>query len=221
MMRKSMFMSLAVLVVSTGACAAGDVARGAQAFRACAACHSLALGEHRTGPSLAAIYGRRAGSAAGFHRYSEALRKTDLVWNEKSLDEWLRDPGALIPGNAMAFRGLPDARARGDVIAYLRAVWAGKAAAPATPMPPDLKAVKAGQRVKTIRHCADAYRVTLADGKTYPFWEFNLRFKTDSSAQGPRKGEPVIVGAGMGGDRAQVVFAAPEEISAFIRDDCQ
>jgi cytochrome c len=217
-----LFAALGALCVPAAALATGDAARGAQAYRACAACHSLAAGEHRTGPSLASVYGRRAGVAAGFERYSRALRNADLVWDERALDAWLRDPAAFIPGNAMKFRGLPDARARSDLIAYLRAVSAGELAPPeAAPTVPDLKAVEPVQRVRAIRHCGDTYHVTLGDGERYPFWEFNLRFKTDSSRQGPRKGEPVIVGAGMGGDRAQVVFAAPEEISAFIRSECQ
>jgi len=55
---------------------------------------------------------------------------------------------------------------------------------------------------------------------TLPFWEFNLRFKTDSSPNGPAPGKPVLVGQGMQGDRAQVVFSAPEEISSFIRKGC-
>jgi cytochrome c len=52
-------------------------------------------------------------------------------------------------------------------------------------------------------------------------WEFNLRLKTDSSNDGPQAGKPVIVGTGMQGDRAAVVFAAPEEISAFIKSACR
>ena len=216
----SMFAILIVLAASSFAYAAGDAARGAQAFRACAACHSLAPEEHRTGPSLAAVYGRKAGSAGGFRRYSEALRKADVVWNENTLDAWLRDPAAFIPGNTMTYRGLPEGSARADLIAYLRAVSEGKAAAPKTSELPDLKAAGAGQRVKAVAHCADTYRVILDDGRSFAFWEFNLRFKTDSSRHGPRKGMPVIVGTGMGGDRAQIVFAAPEEISAFIRKEC-
>lgn len=214
------FAALAALCVPAVALAADDAVRGAQVFRACAACHSLVAGEHRTGPSLAALFGRRAGTAEGFLRYSNALRQSTVVWNEKSLDAWLRDPASFIPGNAMAYQGLPDGRARSDLIAYLRAVSEGKLAAPKTPGLPDLKAVDAGQRVSAIRHCGDTYRVTLGDGGVHAFWEFNLRFKTDSSPRGPRQGEPVIVGAGMGGDRAQVVFAAPAEISAFIRNEC-
>jgi cytochrome c len=66
----------------------------------------------------------------------------------------------------------------------------------------------------------DSYKVSTADGKTHDFWERNLRFKTDSSDDGPQKGAPAIVGAGMMGDRASVIFAAPEEISASIRQEC-
>jgi cytochrome c len=51
-------------------------------------------------------------------------------------------------------------------------------------------------------------------------WEFNLRFKTDSSALGPQPAKPVIVGAGMQGDRASIVFAAPNEIGTFVRREC-
>jgi len=52
------------------------------------------------------------------------------------------------------------------------------------------------------------------------FWEANLRFKTDSSDAGPAAGKPVIMRAGMMGDRASVFFAAPDEISAFIKHRC-
>jgi cytochrome c len=209
------------LAAATASHAAADVERGAQAFRACASCHSLAPGDHRTGPSLATVFGRRAATADGFQRYSAALRQSGVVWNGKTLDAWLRDPAAFVPGNGMAFQGLPDARARADLIAYLQAVSGGKIAAPKTPGLPDLKAAGAGDRVSAISHCGDTYRVTLGDGTQHAFWEFNLRFKTDSSAHGPRRGQPVIVGAGMGGDRAQVVFAEPAEISAFIRNHCE
>jgi cytochrome c len=62
--------------------------------------------------------------------------------------------------------------------------------------------------------------VTTADGNTRAFWERNLRFKTDVSDDGPEKGAPALVGAGMMGDRADVIFAAPEEISGFIAPQC-
>ena len=84
----------------------------------------------------------------------------------------------------------------------------------------NLKEPKPNQQVKGIGYCGDAYRVTLGTGKTYTFWEFNLRLKSDSSADGPRPGAPAIVTQGMRGDRAQVVFADPAEISAFIKKEC-
>jgi cytochrome c len=54
----------------------------------------------------------------------------------------------------------------------------------------------------------------------HAFWERNLRIKTDSSENGPQKGAPALVGAGMMGDRADAVFAGPEEISEFIKSGC-
>ena len=59
-----------------------------------------------------------------------------------------------------------------------------------------------------------------ADGKTRDFWERNLRFKTDVSDDGPQSGAPAIVGAGMVGDRADVIFSSPEEITGFIGNRC-
>jgi cytochrome c len=172
-----------------------------------------------TGPSLAGVWGRKAGSAEGFSRYSEALQRSGIVWDERQLDAWLSDPEALVPGNAMRFPGIADARTRADLLAYLEAVSRGK-----TPVAdrglPDLKQTKAASQVTAIRGCGDGYRVTTADGKTHVFWEFNLRFKTDGSAEGPNPGHPVLLHAGMQGDRAAVVFSRFEEISTFVRRQC-
>ncbi len=221
-------LSLAALVAVADAQAAGDPARGAQAFRACAACHSIELGQHLTGPSLADVFGRKAGTVEGFQRYSKALKDSGVVWDEKTLDAWLRDPAKLVPGNLMTFRGIPDARVRADLIAYLKAASEGKAAGDApgrggmmqAPRLADLKKADSESLIKEIRYCRDTYHVITADGETFPIWEFNLRFKTDSSDRGPKKGQPVLVGAGMMGDRAFVVFSDPAEISAFVKKQC-
>jgi cytochrome c len=94
------------------------------------ACHSFAPGRHLTGPSLAGVWGRKAGAAPGYGRYSEALARADLVWTGQNLDAWLRNPAALVPGNTMVFEGIDDAGARSDLLAYLRAVSEGSVAGP-------------------------------------------------------------------------------------------
>jgi cytochrome c len=75
---------------------------------------------------------------------------------------------------------------------------------------PNLKSIEPSQQIKSITYCHDTYRVTTADGKTRAFWERNLRLKTDSSKDGPQNGAPALVPAGMMGDRANVIFAAPK-----------
>ena len=211
----------AALGAAGSASATGDAKRGAIAFRACVACHSLEPGVHRTGPSLAGVWGRKAGSLADFARYSSALKGSGLVWDEHALDRWLRDPQATVPGNYMIFRGVDPGRARADLIAFLRTASAqGKPQGALRSANPDLKQPPETSRIAAIRRCGDTYHVTNAKGDTVPFWEFNLRFKTDSGPSGPAPGKPVMVGSGMQGDRAQVVFSGPQEISAFIRQGC-
>ena len=65
------------------------------------------------------------------------------------------------------------------------------------------------------------YTITTADGKSRQFWERNLRLKTDSSNDGPEKNAPALVEAGMMGDRADVIFADPQEITPMVRAECE
>lgn len=217
--RRAILAALATLAFGAPAHGEGDLVRGAQAARACMECHSFAPGRHMTGPSLASVWGRKAGTAAGFARYSDALKRSGLVWDERHLDEWLTNPAAAVPGNVMDFPGIADARTRADLLAYLKLVSSGRVSAPDRGLP-NLKKADAASQVTAIRYCGDTYRLTTADGKTHAFWEFNLRFKTDGSAEGPPAGKPVLLGTGMRGDRAAVVFSRPEEISGFIRRQC-
>jgi cytochrome c len=218
--------SLALVGWSGLAVGAGDPKRGAQVFQACAACHSVERGEHMTGPSLAGILGHRAGTSEGFLRYSEAMKRSGVVWSEGNLDKWLADPSQFVAGTSMTFAGLEKSKDREDLIAYLKTVSEGSAPAGSGRARmgggrANLKNAPPQGQVASISHCGDTYTVTTADGKTDKVWEFNLRFKTDSSKLGPPPGKPVIVGAGMQGDRASVVFAEPGEISAFIKRSCQ
>ena len=209
------------------AVAAGNADAGARVYRACAGCHALEPGRHLSGPSLAGIWERKAASDASFPRYSDVLKGSNLTWNEKTLDQWFANPKALVPDNYMVFPGLKDPKARADLIAYLKGTsdgsikWQSAEAAGARgPVLVDLKTLAGDQQVNSISYCRGTYRVTTVDGKTTPFWEFNLRFKTDTSEDGPVKGRPALLPAGMGGDRALVIFSTPGEISSVIKEKC-
>jgi protein SCO1/2 len=121
----SLFLRLAAATLAAAiipsAQAAGDATRGAQLFGACASCHSLAPDRNMTGPSLAGIAGRTAGSLPSFERYSPELSGAKLTWDDVALDAWLTSPAELVPGNRMGFPGVADARQRADLIAFLHA----------------------------------------------------------------------------------------------------
>ena len=76
------------------------------------------------------------------------------------------------------------------------------------------------QQVEAINYCQGVYRVVTKQGEPVEYPEFDLRFKTDGSPDGPRPGAPVVIKAGLRGDRAFVIFSGPGEISAFIRHTC-
>ena len=216
--------------------ASGDIAPGQRDFRACAPCHSLEFNRNMTGPSLAGLWGRKAGSLASFERYSDALKSSGIIWDDRSLDAWLTDPQKMVPDNDMPFAGIKDAGVRAHLLAFLReaskpgaqqqmAQQGGMGGGMMGGMmggghDPNLKSLEPGKQVKAITYCHDSYRVTTADGKTRAFWERNVRFMTNSSQDGPDKGAPAIMPAGMMGDRAAVIFAAPEEINKMIEAKC-
>jgi cytochrome c len=231
----------AIVVLVTSACLSsalaeqGDTSRGQQDFRACAPCHSLEPDRNMTGPSLANLWGRKSGGLSSFDRYSDALKSSGIIWDDCALDGWLTDPQRMVPDNEMPFEGINDGGVRADLLAFLKDAIKPGASPERTAQAqmkgmggmmggggrdPNLKSLEPNKRVKAITYCRDTYRVTTADGKTRAFWERNLRFRTDSSKDGPEKDAPAIMPAGMMGDRASVIFAAPEEINKMIEARC-
>ena len=101
-----------------GAAAAADARNGEEIYGRCLACH--ALGYDRTGPRHCGLFGRRAGSVPGF-AYSDAMRRSRIVWSAKTLERFIADPLKTVPGTAMGYAGVKDARERADLIAYLEA----------------------------------------------------------------------------------------------------
>ena len=102
----------------TATATAAAVSRPAS-FAQCAVCHKTEPGETGIGPSLAGVFGARAGHVAGF-KYSQAMLDSGLTWNQATLDRYLTDPKAVVPGTTMAFGGVKDATKRAEIIAYLK-----------------------------------------------------------------------------------------------------
>jgi cytochrome c len=121
MMRSVMCVAAVVAVtgVVTGvALADGDAERGAKRFEECVACHALEKDKESVGPSLYGVFGRKAGEGADF-RYSPALKRSGITWDQANMDTFIADPQATVPGNRMPYAGIADAAARADLIAYL------------------------------------------------------------------------------------------------------
>ncbi|HEX5930716.1 MAG TPA: c-type cytochrome [Methyloceanibacter sp.] len=98
------------------ALATGDPQAGEAIYPRCAACHALAY--DRVGPRHCGLIGRPAGSVAGFE-YSPAMKRSKLTWTRESLERFLADPIGTVPGTTMTYAGVPDAKERADLIAYL------------------------------------------------------------------------------------------------------
>ncbi len=94
----------------------GDPKAGEAIYSRCLACHALAY--DRTGPRHCGLIGRRAGSVKDF-AYSEAMKRSHIVWNAKTLDRFLANPLKAVPGTSMGYAGIPDRKERADLIAYL------------------------------------------------------------------------------------------------------
>lgn len=115
--RRPWFIGVPTLVIAGAAQSAPDQLRGEQIYTRCMACHALAY--DRVGPRHCGLLGRRAGSVPGF-AYSQAMKGSRITWDEKTLDRFLAQPLKAVPGTTMTYDGVPDAKDRADLIAYLR-----------------------------------------------------------------------------------------------------
>ena len=116
-------LAVAVAMGVPAMCAAGskpDVENGKAIFTTvCNVCHSVQkTGGPNQGPNLLGVVGRKAGSQPEFAGYSPALKASKITWSEKTLDKFLVDPMAKVPGTLMPIQ-IADDKTRADVVAYL------------------------------------------------------------------------------------------------------
>lgn len=117
--KSRLLIALITAAPAAASLAAGDAAKGQQLYeQRCSGCHSVDA--HRVGPLHRNVFGRKAGTAAGYD-YSPALRASRLRWDEATLAAWLADPEKLIPGQRMGY-AVGNAADRGNLVAYLRSV---------------------------------------------------------------------------------------------------
>jgi len=113
------------LALAAAAAAAAPVVGNPQAgqvvFKLCASCHQVGpRARGGFGPQLTGVIGRKAASTGDYH-YSEAMRKSGIVWSEERLAAFIRDPDRVVPGTRMRFWGISDAQKIADLLAYLKA----------------------------------------------------------------------------------------------------
>ena len=99
---------------------AGDPVAGEKVFKKCTACHVVDKDKNKTGPHLVGLLGRTAGSVDSFKKYSKAMKSSGIVWDEETLDAYLRAPKKYVKGTRMAFAGLKKDADRANVIAYMK-----------------------------------------------------------------------------------------------------
>jgi len=112
----------ASLLIASGAAtpaAAADAVKGKIVFARCAICHDVKPGVNKLGPSLAKLFGRKAGTVTGYS-YSAAMKQYGKVWNAQSLDAYITAPMKAVPGTKMAFAGIANPTDRANLIAYLQ-----------------------------------------------------------------------------------------------------
>jgi cytochrome c len=115
----AIIVSLAVVLASGTASAAGDAKKGKKVFNKCKACHSVVAGKKKIGPSLHGVFGATSGKVAKY-KYSKAMKKANIVWNDETLDKFLTKPKKFVKKTKMSFSGLRKQKDRDNLLAYLK-----------------------------------------------------------------------------------------------------
>ena len=111
--------AVGIVVALAGAAGAQDAQKGEQVFAVCQPCHAIGPdAANKLGPELNGLDGRHSGSVSGY-AYSDANKKSGLVWNQSTFTEYIQNPQAKVPGTKMFFAGIKDQQQIKDLWAYL------------------------------------------------------------------------------------------------------
>ena len=119
-MKSTLAIAAVTMAVMAQAAHAQDAAAGEQSFRKCSPCHAVGEGaKNKVGPELNGLDGRHSGSAPGYS-YSDANKNSGIIWSEKTFEQYVKDPRAMITGTKMIFPGIKNDKERDNLWAYLK-----------------------------------------------------------------------------------------------------
>jgi cytochrome c len=119
-MKATLAMAVLAAAIMTQTAQAQDAAAGEQVFKQCMPCHSIGPGaKNKVGPELNGLDGRHSGTAPEYS-YSEANKKSGIVWNEANFKKYIPDPRTAIPGTKMIFPGVKNDTQVDNLWAYLK-----------------------------------------------------------------------------------------------------
>jgi cytochrome c len=112
-------LSALIVIATSTAALAQDVAAGKTSFNKCLACHAIGEGaKNKVGPELNGLKARKSGTAEGYS-YSEANKNSGITWDEATFKDYIKDPKARIPGTKMVFAGIKNEQEASDLWAFL------------------------------------------------------------------------------------------------------
>lgn len=119
-MKKRLAITTVILIAMAHSARAQDAAAGEQVFKKCFPCHSIGEGaKNKVGPELNGLDGRHSGTAPDYN-YSDANKKSGIVWNEQTFKQYIKDPRAMVPGTKMIFAGIKNEKDIDNLWAYLK-----------------------------------------------------------------------------------------------------